>query len=163
MGKILKNFATKENKETSKVDKKYKFSYRKCFGQFERHKPCVFKDQFFNFYNFFVPDFENLHNPIQLNNTSDTNNKFNDSITSDSENSKYCETKLSSNMLGNEAEMCDWRYWSKFVSTYVTDLPKWNITDNVGLKWLNFIPTSNKVDVARLNLESERFVRMLHL
>ena len=66
-------------------------------------------------------------------------------------------------MLGNEAEMCDDQYWSKFESTYVTDLSKWNITGNVGLKWLNIIPTSNKVDVARLSIESEIFGRMLHL
>ena len=93
-------------------------------GQFERHKPCLFKHQFFNFYNLFVPEFENLHNPIQLNNISDTNYKFDDFSTSDSENSIYCETKLSSNMFGNEAGMCDGWCWSKFVSKYVTDLSK---------------------------------------
>ena len=97
-----------------------------------------------------------------MNDTSDTNNKFDDSSTSDSENSKYCDTKPPSNMLGNEAEMCDDRFKRKFVSTHVTYLSKWNITDNEGLKWLIFIPTSNKVDLARLELESEIFGRMLH-
>ena len=97
-----------------------------------------------------------------MNDISDTNNKFDDSSTSDSKNSKYYGTKPSSNMLGNEAEMCDDRLQRKFGSTHVTYLSKWNITDNEGLKWLIFIPTSNKVDLARLELESERFGRMLH-
>ena len=110
----------------------------------------------------FVSDFENLHNPRQLNDISNTNNKLDNSSTSDSENSEYCGTKPSSNMLGNEAEMCDDLFKSTFVSTHVTYLSKWNITDNEDLKWLTFIPTSNKVDVARLKLESERFGRKLH-
>ena len=84
----------------------------------------MFKHQFFNFYNLFVSDFENLHNPIQLNDISDTNNKLADSSTSDSEKSKYCQTKPSSNMLGNEAEICDDRFKSKSVSTHVTYLSK---------------------------------------
>ena len=97
-----------------------------------------------------------------MNDISDTNNKLADSSTSDSEKSKYCETKPSSNMLGNEAEICDDRFKSKCVSTHVTYLSKWNITDKESLEWFIFIPTSNKLDVARLKLESERFGRMLH-
>ena len=110
MGKILKNFATKENKKTWRVDKKHKFLYRKCLCQFDSYK-----DQFFNFYDLLVPDFENLHNQIQLHDIFDTNNKFDDSSASNSKNSKYCETKPSSNMPSNEGGMCDDRFKSKFV------------------------------------------------
>ena len=114
-------------------------------------------------FNLFVPDFENLYSPIQLNDICHPNNKLDDSSTSESENSKYCQTKPSSNMLDNEAEMSDDQFINKFVSIYVTYLSKYNRTDNDGLKWVNFIPTSNKEDVAKLKLESERFGRMLHL
>ena len=98
--------------------------YRKCLGQFDRYKPGLFKHQFFNFYNLFVLDFENLHNPIQLNDICHPDNKLDDSSTSDSENCKYCEIKLSTNMLYNEADICDDRFKSKFVSIYVTYLSR---------------------------------------
>ena len=67
----------------------------------------VFKHQFLNFCNSFVPEFENLHNLIHLNDISDTDTTFDDSSISDSENCKNCETKPSSNVQGNEPEMCD--------------------------------------------------------
>ena len=59
----------------------------------------------------------------------------------DPQNSKSSQDTPSSNVQGNEAEMCD---------------------DQL-LKGLNFIPTCNKVDVARLKLELEQLGRMFHL
>ena len=59
-----------------------------------------------------------------MNDICHPDNKLDDSSTRDSENSKYCEIKPSSNMLYNEAEMCDDRFKSKFVSVYVTYLSK---------------------------------------
>ena len=118
------------------------------------------------FCNSFVPDFENLHNLKHLNDVSDANTLFDDSSISDSENSKCCEGTPSSNVQGNEAEMCDSRLKGKFVSKSVINLPKRDLTETeISLlsKVLNLIPTCNKVDVARLKLELEQFGRMLRL
>ena len=102
-----------------------------------------------------------------MNDVSDTNTIFDDCSISDSENFKSCEGTPSSNVQGNEAEMCDGWLKVKFVSKNVINLSKWNLTENeIALlsKGLNFIPTCNKVDgVARLKLELERFSRMLCL
>ena len=126
----------------------------------------LFKYQFLNFCNSFVPEFENLHYLIHLNDVSDTHTTFDDSSISDSENSENCETKPSSNVQGNEAGMCDGRLKGKFVSKNVINLSKRNLTENeISLlsKGLNFIPTCNKVDVAQLKLELELFGTMLRL
>ena len=91
---------------------------------------------------------------------------FDDSSISDSENSKNCEGTPFSNVQGNEAEMCDGRLKGKFVSKNVINLSKRNLSENeISLlsKGLNFIPTCNKVDVARLKMELEQFGRMLRL
>ena len=69
-------------------------------------------------------------------------------------------------MQGNEAEMCDGRLKGRFVSKNVINLSKRNLTENeISLlsKGLNFIPTCNKVDIAKLKLELEQFGRMLRL
>ena len=42
-----------------------------------------------------------------MNDDSDTNTIFDDSSINDAENSKSCETTPSSNVQGNEAEICD--------------------------------------------------------
>ena len=91
---------------------------------------------------------------------------FDDSSISDSENSKCCEGTPFSNMQGNEAETCDGRLKGKFVSENVINLSKRDLSENeISLlsKGLNFIPTCNKVDGARLKLELEQFGRMLRL
>ena len=75
-------------------------------------------------------------------------------------NSKSCETASSSNVQGDEVETCGG--WLK----NVIDLCKKNlITNKISLvsKGLNFVPTSIKVDVARLKLQYEQFGRMLYL
>ena len=77
-----------------------------------------------------------------------------------------CEGTPFSIAQGNEAEMCDSRLKGKFVSKNVIDLSKRNLSENeISLltKGFNFIPTCNKVDVARLKLELEPFGRMLCL
>ena len=82
--------------------------YFQCLGQFNSHEPFFFfvETSVFKFCNSFVTEFENLHNLIHLNDVFDTNTTFDDSSISDSEN---CETKPSSNVQSNEAEMCDGR------------------------------------------------------
>ena len=84
----------------------------------------LFKHQFLNFCNSFVPDFENLHNLTHLNDVSDTNTIFDDSSISGSENSKTCEDTPSSNVQVNEAEMRDGRLKGKFVSKNAVNLFK---------------------------------------
>ena len=62
--------------------------------------------------------------------------------------------------------MCDGWLKGKFVSENVINLSKRDLSENeISLlsKGLNFIPTCNKVDVARLKLELELFGRMLRL
>ena len=111
---------------------------------------------FLKFCNSFIPGFQNLHNLIHLNDVSDTKTKFDDSSTSDSENSKSYEGTPSSNVQCNEAKMCDGRLKGKFVSMNVINLSKRNLSENeISLlsKGHNFIPPYTKVDVARLKLE----------
>ena len=91
---------------------------------------------------------------------------FDDSSISDSENSKSCESTPFSNVQGNEAEMCDGQLKGKILIENVINLSKRDLSENeISLlsKGLNFIPTCNKVDVARLKLELEEFGRMLRL
>ena len=146
------------NRNTVKVSyscmkKSNEFLFFECLGQFDSHEPFFsFKHQFFKFCNLFVPDFKNLHNLIHVNDVSDTKTMFDDSSISNSENSKNCEGTPFSNVQGNEAEMCDGRLKGKFVSKNVINLSKRNLSENeISLlsKGLNFIPTCNKVDVAR--------------
>ena len=103
-------------------------------------------------------NFGSLYNLIHLNDDSDTNTKFDDSRISDSKNLENCETKPSSNVQGNEAEMCERRLKGKSVSKNVINFSKRNLTENeiyLLSKGLNFIPTCTKVDVAKLKLEFE--------
>ena len=107
------------------MTKSNKFLFFECLRQFDSHEPFfLFKHQFLQFCNSFVPDFENLHNPIHLTDVSDANSIFDDSSISDSENSKSCEGTPSSNAQGNEADMCDGRLKGKFVSKNVINLSK---------------------------------------
>ena len=113
-----------------------------------------------------MPDFENLHNLIHLNDVPDTNTIFHDSSISDSENSKSCETTASSNLHGNEAEMCDGQLKGKFVSKNVINFSKRNLNENkisFSSKGPNFIAACKKIDVARLKLELEQFGTKLRL
>ena len=90
-----------------------------------------------------------------MNDISDFNTIFGDSSISDCENSENCEIKPSSNIQDNEVEICDGRLKGKFVSKNVINLSKRNLTENeISLLWnsLNFIPTCNKVDIAKLKL-----------
>ena len=90
----------------------------------------LFKHQFLQFCNSFVPVFENLHNLIHLTDVSDANTIFDDSSISDSENSKSCEGAPSSNAQGDEADMCDGRLKGKFVSKHVINLSKRKLSEN---------------------------------
>ena len=90
---------------------------------------------------------------------------FDDSSINDSENSKSCETTPSSNVQSSKTEIGDGWLKGKFVIKKI-NLSKRTLTENeISLlpKGLNFITTWNKLDVARLKLELERFGRMLRL
>ena len=121
---------------------------------------CLFKHQISNYCNLLVPDFENFHNLIHLNDVSDTNTMFDNSSLTDSKNSKRCESTPSSNVQGNESEMCNGPLKGKFVSKNVINLSRQSLSENeISLlsKDLNFITTCNKVDVAMFKLELEQF------
>lgn len=97
-----------------------------------------------NFCNSFVSDFENLHNLIH-------HKYYIWWFQYDPENSKSCETTLSSNVLGNETETFDSQLKVKFVSKNIIDLFKQNLAENkisFLSKVLYFIPTCNEVGVA---------------
>ena len=93
-------------KKLRRLTKSNEFFYFECLGQFDGF---LFKNQFSNFCNSFIPDFEKLHNLIHLNDFSETKIIFDDSSISDSEYSENCETTSSSIVKGKEAEMYDGR------------------------------------------------------
>ena len=85
---------------------------------------------------------------------------FDNSSLTDSKNSKRCESTPSSNVQGNESEMCNGPLKGKFVSKNVINLSRQSLSENeISLlsKDLNFITTCNKVDVAMFKLELEQF------
>ena len=96
-----------------------------------------------------------------MNDISDTGTIFDDFSMTDAENSKSCGGTPFSNVQGNEEEMCDGRLKGKFVSMDVINLSKLNLSENeitLLSKDHNFIPTCNKVDIAKLKLELEQLV-----
>ena len=74
------------------------FLHFECLGQFDSHQP-LFKHQFSNYCNSIVPDFKNLQNLIHLNDISDTNTIFDDTLKT--------LNVVRLHVQGNEAEMCD--------------------------------------------------------
>ena len=100
------------------MTKSNEFIYFECLEQFGSHEPFfLFPHQFLILViRLYLPDFENLHKLIHLNDDSDTSTIFVDSSINDSENSKNCETTPSLNVQGNELEICDSQLKGKFVS-----------------------------------------------
>ena len=160
--------------------------YFKCLERFESHFEFFsFKFKFLEFCNNFVPDFENLYYLLHLN-TSDSikesssekseskqdcskNSCKNACVeigngTSKLTNSKNIEEEINAN--GNQAILLENRLKVNFVSKNVVNLSKRNLNDaEISLlsKGLNFVPTCNNIDKAKLKMELEAFGRMLRL
>ena len=79
-------------------------------------------------------------------------------------NSKNIEGEINAN--GNQAIFVENRLKVNFVSKNVVSLSKRNLNDaEISLlsKGLNFVPTCNNIDKAKLKMELEAFGRMLRL
>ena len=123
----------------------------------------------FNFCEGFFPDFENLHYLLRFNESEDDVSeekdlKNNRSAEIRDENTRSVENKL--NLKGNATKMFGDRLQGSFVSKNVTNLSRRNLTDSeicLPSKGLNFVPTSNTIDKAKLKTELEALGRTLRL
>ena len=144
--------------------------YFACLERFESHYEFFrLKFRFYNFCENFIPDFENLHYLLYLNESQDDASEVKDLKNDISEeitdlNTSFSDDEL--NVRDNAAKMLDGRLQSNFVSKNVVNLSKRNLTDSeISLlcKGLNFVPTSNTIDKAKLKRELEALGRMLRL
>ena len=160
--------------------------YFKCLERFESHFEFFsIRFNFLEFFNNFVPDFENLYYLLHLN----TSDSIKQSISENSESKQDCSQNSCKNTCleirngtskvrnseniegernanGNQAVLLGNRLKSHFVSKNVVNLSKRNFNDaEISLlsKGLNFVPTCNKIDQAKLKMELEAFGRMLGL
>ena len=114
------------------------------------------KYRFLNFCASFIPDFENLHYLLHLDESEDDVSEKKDlkndsSVAIRDVNTSSIDNKL--NVKDNAAKMLDNRLESNFVSKNVVNLSK----------GLNFVSTSNTVDKAKLKMELEALGRILRL
>ena len=144
-----------------------------------------FKFNFLEFCKNFALDFENLYYLLHLN-TSDSNKESSSenseskqnrsknswknacldigNVTSKVRNSENIKGEKIAN--GNQAVLLENRLKGNFVSKNVVNLSKRNLNDaEISLlsKGLNFVPTCNNIDKAKLKMELEAFGRMLRL
>ena len=160
--------------------------YLKCLERFESHfEYFLFKFNFLEFCNNFVPDFENLYYLLHLN-ASDSieesssekselkkdcsknscKNAFEEIGNGSSKlaNSKNIEEEINAN--GNQAILLENGFKGDFVSKNVVNLSKRNLSDaEISLlsKELNVVPRCNNIDTAKLKIELVSFGRMLRL
>ena len=144
-----------------------------------------FKFSFLEFCNNFVPDFENLYYLLHLN----TSGSIREGSSEKSESKQDCSKNLCKNACveignetsklanskniegernanGNQAILFESRLKGNFVSKNVASFSKRNFNDpEISLlsKGLNFVPTCNNIDKAKLKMELEAFGRMLRL
>ena len=135
------------------------------------------------FCNNFVPDFKNLYYLLHLDNSDIVKESSSEKSewkqecsknscknacveigngTSKLTNSKNIEGEINAN--GNQAILVENRLKGNFVSKNVVNLSKRNLNDaEISLlsKGLNFVPTCNNIDKAKLKMELEAFGRML--
>ena len=140
-----------------------------------------FKYNFVSFCQSFVPDFDNLHYPLTLNDTGNESPLICDSCKTlrndlnlpndfysknDNEFLEKNDIHEHLNEEGNEATIVNRKLKGKFVSKNVINLSKRKLSKcEISLlsKGLKFIPTSNTIDKAKLKIELEAFDRMLRL
>ena len=180
--KLEKNLKHKKLKKLRKLCKDNSNLYFACLTRFDSHDEFFdFKHYFSKFCNSFIPDFENLHYLIHLNNSrndtlvdSDLDEEillditgFHDEEVLDKQNVTGCdhsENHLSEE--GNDLFTLNGRIKGKFVSKNVVNLSKRKLTKaEVSLlsKGLKFVPTSNHINKAKLKMELEAYGRMLRL
>ena len=156
--------------------------YFECLERFESHDECFsFKYNFISFCKSFVPDFDNVHYLLTLNDTGNESTLVCDScktvgsdlnlpneINGKSDN-EFLEKRAIHEHLnedGNEATILNGRLKGTFVSKNVVNLCKRKLSKTeISLlsKGLKFIPASNTIDKAKLKTEPEAFGRMLRL
>ena len=142
-----------------------------CFACLERFESCYqffrIKSRFFNFCESFIPDFENLHYLLHLNESeddvSDEKDLENDSsVEIPNVNTSSIDSKL--NVKDNAAKMLDNRLQGNFVGKNVVNFSRRNLTGSemsLLSKALNFVPTSNTIDNAKLKTELEALGKIL--
>ena len=129
----------------------------------------------------FVPDFENLHYRLTLNDTSNESILFCDSCKTlgydlkvpnetrgknDNEFLEKSDIQGHLNEESNEAITLNGRLKGKFVSKNLVNLSKGKLSKSEILllsRDFKFIPTSNTTDKAKLKIKLEAFGRMLRL
>ena len=179
--RLKKKLRQKKLKKLRKFCKNENF-YFECLERFESH------DEFFSFkYNFasfcksFVPDFDNLHYFLTLNDTCNESTSVCDSCKtvgidlnlpnkingkSDNEFLEKSSIHKHLNEDANEATILNGRLKGEFVSKNAVNLPKRKLSKSeISLlsKGLKFIPASNTINKAKLKVELEVFGRMLRL
>ena len=173
----------KKLKKLRKLCKDNSNLYFACLTRFDSHDEFFdIKHCFSKFCNFFVPDFENLHYLVHLN---DNMNGAIVDIKSDPEivlaiagfHNEEVLNKQSvpgcdhseSHLSGEDSDdifSLNGRIKVKFVSKNVVNLSKWKLTKTEMLllsKGLKYVPTSNHINRAKLQMELETYGRMLRL
>ena len=121
------------------------------------------KSRIFNFYESFIPDVENLHYFLHLNESENNLNENDSSVEIPDVNTSYLDNRL--NVENTAAKMLNNRLQGNFVSQNVVNLSRRNLTDSeISLlsKRLN-CSTSNTIDKAKLKTELEALGRVLRL
>ena len=177
--KILKH---KKLEKLPKLCKDYSNVYFACLARFDSQDDFFdFKHYSFKFCNSFVPDFENLHYLIHLNDNVNSTlvdsssdeeivldiTGFHDEEVVDKQSLTGCDhSEKHLNEESNEVFTLNGRIKGTFVSKNVGDLPKWKLAkEEISLlsKRLKFVPTSNHINKAKVKMELEACCRMLRL
>ena len=177
--KLEKKLKQKKLKKLRKLCKDNSNLYLACLTRFDSHdKFFDFKHCFFKFCNSFVPDFENLHYLLHLNDSMngtlvDSNSDeeivlditgFHDEKVLNKQSLTGCDRSESHlNEDGNDTS--NERIKGKFIENVVS-LSKRKLTKaEISLlsKGLKFVPTSNHINKAKLKMELEARDRMLRL
>ena len=156
--------------------------YFACFARFDSHDNFFeFKHYFFKFCNSFVPDFENFHYLVHLNDnmngtlvdsSSDEEivldiTGFHDEEVVDKQSLTGCDhSEKHLNEEVNEVFTLNGRIKGTFVSKNVVKLSKRKLAKADILlmsKELKFVPTSNHINKAKLKMELEAYGRILRL
>ena len=128
----------------------------------------IFSFRFFNFWESFIPDFENLYYLLHLNESEDVVSEEKDLEIDSSVEIRDANTIPLDNTLNvkHNAKMLNSRLQGNFVSKSVVNLSRRSLTGSeisLSSKWLNFGLTSNTIDKAKLKMELEVLGRVLRL
>ena len=152
--------------------------YFACLTRFDSHDEFFdFKYYFSKFCNSFVPDFENLHYLVHLNDNMngtlvDSNSDkeivlnitgFHDEEVLDKQSLTGCDHSESHlNEEGNDVFILNGQIKGNLVSKNVVNLSKWKLTETgISLLSKGCVPTSNHINKLKMKLEA--YGRMLRL